>query len=171
MLRKIVWALLVIFLLAVPAMAQDDSDFIADPRFPAPAFPQGVDWLNVPAPLTIEDLRGKVVVLDFCNDGSHWNCIHMISVLHQLEAKYGDALAVIGVHSAKFANEGDTENIRQIIGRYGLEHPVINDLDFAVWGVYSAYGVNAWPTFAIIDPRGNMFAVQSAKSPLRLLIR
>ncbi|MBZ0279568.1 MAG: redoxin domain-containing protein [Anaerolineae bacterium] len=158
-------------IVGIQAVAQDGSgeappggEFAGDPNFPAPAFPEGVAWLNVEAPLTMEDLRGKVVLLDFWTYGCI-NCIHMIPVLKQLEAKYGDALAVIGVHSAKFDNEGQTDNIRQIVQRYGLEHPVINDGDFTVWNTYGPYGVNAWPTFVVIDPRGNLFAVQGGEIP------
>jgi DNA-binding beta-propeller fold protein YncE len=164
-------ALVVILLLAgITIQAQDSnggsdmSQFAGNPRFPAPDFPTGVDWLNVPGPLTFQQLRGKVVLLDFWTYGCI-NCIHMIPVLHRLEAKYGDALAVIGVHSAKFANEGQTENIRQIVQRYGLEHPVINDKDFAVWATFQPYGVNAWPTFALVDPRGNLYAVEAGEIP------
>ncbi len=147
--------------------AQDNGSqsFMGDPGYPAPAIPTGVDWLNVAAPLTLEQLKGKVVLLDFWTYGCI-NCIHMMPILDQLEQKYGDALAVIGVHSAKFANEGDTTNIRQVVERYGLKHPVINDKDFTVWGAYSPYGVNAWPTFVVIDPRGNLFAVQAGEIPL-----
>lgn len=159
-----------VLLLALALMAGRIPDVAAqgryegDVRFPAPDFPTGVVWLNVDAPLTLEELRGKVVVLDFWTYGCI-NCIHMIPVLHQLEEKYGDALAVVGVHSAKFENEGQTDNIRQIIQRYELVHPVINDQDFTVWQTYAPYGVNAWPTFVVIDPRGNLFAVQAGEIP------
>ncbi len=156
--------LLGVLLAALPAAAQEPTQFVGDPSLPAPAFPADLDWLNVEAPLTLEQLRGKAVLLDFWTYGCI-NCIHMIPVMKQLEAKYGDALAVIGVHSAKFANEGETENIRQIVQRYGLAHPVINDSDFAVWYSYASYGVNAWPTFVLIDPRGNLFAVQAGEIP------
>ena len=128
---------------------------------PAPEFPAGLEWVNVSAPLTLEDLRGKVVLMDFWTYGCI-NCIHMIPVLEQLEEKYGDELVVIGVHSAKFATEGDTENIRQIVQRYGLQHPVINDDEFDVW---QTYGAQAWPTFVLIDPRGNVLALMPGKSP------
>ncbi|MEP6985449.1 MAG: thioredoxin-like domain-containing protein, partial [Chloroflexota bacterium] len=138
--------------------------FMGDPAYPAPAIPTGVDWLNVAAPLTLDQLKGKVVLLDFWTYGCI-NCMHMMPILNQLEDKYGDALAIIGVHSAKFANEGDTSNIRQVIERYGLKHPVINDNKFTVWGAYTPYGVNAWPTFVVIDPRGNLFAVQAGEIP------
>ena len=58
---------------------------------------------------------------------------------------------MIGVHSAKFQNEKETENIRRIILRYEIEHPVYNDSEYAVW---SSYGVHAWPTQVLIDPAG-----------------
>lgn len=146
------------------AQEETPEPFIGDPGYPAPIIPTGVDWLNVEAPLTLEELKGKVVLLDFWTYGCI-NCIHMIPTLEQLEVKYGDALAIIGVHSAKFANEGETTNIRQVVERYGVKHPVINDKDFAVWSAYSPYGVNAWPTFVVIDPRGNLYAVQAGEIP------
>ena len=77
----------------------------------------------------MEALRGKVVLLDFWTYGCI-NCIHMIPTLERLEEKYPDELVIVGVHSAKFANEGETENIRQIVQRYDLHHPVINDNEF-----------------------------------------
>jgi thiol-disulfide isomerase/thioredoxin len=133
----------------------------------APEFPAGLDWINVDAPLTMEALRGKVVLLDFWTYGCI-NCIHMFPVLARLEDKYADELVVIGVHSAKFANEGQTENIRQIVQRYGLRHPVINDDEFAVWQLYRA---NAWPSFALIDPRGNLYAMDAGEIPFEAFDR
>jgi thiol-disulfide isomerase/thioredoxin/sugar lactone lactonase YvrE len=154
-----------VILIGTHVFAQDKaSPFMGDPKYPAPEFPTGMDWINVPAPLTLQQLKGKVVLLDFWTYGCI-NCIHMIPVLEQLEAKYGDALAVVGVHSAKFENEGKTNNLREIVQRYGLKHPVINDAAFTVWNTYRPYGVNAWPTFAVIDPRGNMYAVQAGEIP------
>jgi sugar lactone lactonase YvrE/thiol-disulfide isomerase/thioredoxin len=118
----------------------------------APEFPPGLDWINVDQPLTIAGLRGRVVLLDFWTYGCI-NCIHIIPDLKRLEAEFGDSLAVIGVHSAKFENEGDTDNIRMIAERYGLEHPVVNDRDYRIW---SAYSVRAWPTIMVIDPEGKV---------------
>jgi DNA-binding beta-propeller fold protein YncE len=118
----------------------------------APEFPQGLDWLNTDRPLSLAALRGKVVLLDFWTYGCI-NCIHIIPDLERLEAEYAEELVVIGVHSAKFDNEGETENLRRIVVRYGLQHPVVNDADFVVW---ERYGVRAWPTVVLIDPAGNI---------------
>ncbi len=144
-----------------------ESRYAGRPDLPAPEFPTGLEWINVPAPLTMAALRGKIVMLDFWTYGCI-NCIHMIPTLQQLEAKYGDALVIIGVHSAKFANEGNTTSIRQIVQRYGLEHPVINDSAFRVW---QAYNINAWPSFVVIDPRGNVLAMQAGEIPFEAFDR
>ena len=119
-------------------------------RMRAPELTGARGWLNTDKPLTLSALKGKVVLLDFWTYGCI-NCMHIIPDLKRLERKYPNELVVIGVHSAKFANEKETENIRRIILRYEIEHPVVNDADFAIW---NAYAVNAWPTRYLIDPAG-----------------
>src|SRR5206468_5644032 len=119
-------------------------------RVNAPELEGGLGWLNSDQPLSLKELRGKIVLLDF------WtfcciNCIHVIPDLKKLEAKYANELVVIGVHSAKFENEGESDNIRQAILRYEIEHPVVNDREFLIW---RRYGVRAWPTQVLIDPEG-----------------
>jgi thiol-disulfide isomerase/thioredoxin/sugar lactone lactonase YvrE len=118
----------------------------------APDFPAGIEWLNTDRPLSLRELRGKVVLLDF------WtycciNCMHVIPDLKKLEQKYANELVVIGVHSAKFAGERETGNIRQAILRYEIEHPVVNDKDMTVW---QQFAVRAWPTLILIDPAGKV---------------
>jgi len=120
------------------------------PRVRAPEITGGRGWLNTDKPLSLAALKGKVVLLDFWTYGCI-NCIHIIPDLKKLETKYANQLVVIGVHSAKFQNEKETENIRRIILRYEIEHPVYNDSEYAVW---QSYGVRAWPTQVLIDPAG-----------------
>jgi len=113
-------------------------------------FPKELDWFNVKTPLQMKNLSGKVVLLDF------WtycciNCMQVIPELKRLEEKYPNELVVIGVHSAKFSNERDSENIRQSILRYEIQHPVVNDPELNLW---QQYGVRAWPTLILIDPEG-----------------
>jgi len=119
--------------------------------FPAPELEGGVEWLNVGGPISLKDLRGKVVLLDF------WtfcciNCMHILPDLKFLEQKYSKELVVIGVHSAKFDNEKETGNIRKAILRYEIEHPVINDALMTIW---RKFNVSSWPTLVLIDPEGN----------------
>jgi len=120
------------------------------PKVRAPEITGGKGWLNTDNPLSLAALKGKIVLLDFWTYGCI-NCIHIIPDLKKLEAKYANQLVVIGVHSAKFQNEKETENIRRIILRYEIEHPVYNDSEYAVW---QSYGVRAWPTRVLIDPAG-----------------
>jgi DNA-binding beta-propeller fold protein YncE len=136
-------------------------------RVRAPEITGGRGWLNTGKPLSIAALKGKVIILDFWTYGCI-NCIHIIPDLKKLEAKYGNQLVVIGVHSAKFENEKQTENIRRIIMRYELEHPVYNDADFSVW---RNYGVRAWPTQVVIDPAGYVVGAASGEGNYELIDR
>ena len=125
----------------------------------APDFPQDIKWLNTDKPISLRELRGKVVLLDF------WtycciNCMHIIPDLKKLEKKYLKELVVIGVHSAKFSAEQDTENIRQAILRYEIEHPVINDRDRRIWNMYT---INSWPSLVLIDPNGKIIGYHSGE--------
>jgi DNA-binding beta-propeller fold protein YncE len=128
-------------------------------RVRAPEIQGGRGWLNTDKPLSLAGLKGKIVLLDFWTYGCI-NCIHIIPDLKKLEAKYARELVVIGVHSAKFQNEKETENIRRIILRYEIEHPVYNDSEYAVW---SNYGVRAWPTQVLIDPAGYVVGAVSGE--------
>jgi DNA-binding beta-propeller fold protein YncE len=119
-------------------------------RIAIPEFSKNITWLNT-TPLTKEDLKGKFVLLDF------WtycciNCMHILPELKKLEREFPNNLVVIGVHSAKFETEKMTDNIRDAILRYEIEHPVINDADHSLW---ETYGISSWPTIALIDPEGN----------------
>ncbi len=156
-------ALMLVAVLASGALAQDQREpaDIFEGEMVAPEFPAGLDWINIDNPLTMQGLLGKIVIFDFWTYGCI-NCLHVIPVLEQVEKKFADEVVVIGVHSAKFENEGQTENLRQIVQRYGIHHPVINDKDFQVWG---AYGARAWPTIAIVNPRGNWLIRQSGEIP------
>jgi len=119
---------------------------------PAPALAGAVAWLNVARPIDIAQLRGKVVVLDFWTYGCV-NCMHILRDLKTLEQRFRDELVVVGIHSPKFANEKITDNLKRILVRYEIEHPVANDADHQIW---RRYGVQAWPTRVIIDPAGNL---------------
>jgi DNA-binding beta-propeller fold protein YncE len=112
---------------------------------------RGAAWFNTERPLSLADLRGKLVLLDF------WtycciNCLHVLEDLKYLERKYaGQPLVVVGVHSPKFAQEDDPESVRQAILRHGVTHPVLLDSGRKVW---DACAVRGWPTLVLVDPRG-----------------
>lgn len=118
----------------------------------APDLDGAVDWLNVSSPVSMQQLRGKVVILDFWTYGCV-NCMHVLKDLKTLEQRFPDELVVLSIHSPKFTNERSTENLRRILVRYEIEHPVANDANMTIW---RRYGAQAWPTRVIIDPAGNL---------------
>ena len=144
----------------------DDKGKPADERETAPDLDGGVGWLNSAGPLSIpRDLKGKVVLLDF------WtlcciNCIHIMPDLAKLEKKYPNELVVIGVHSPKFDNEKDTKSIRKAVLRYEIAHPVVNDADRKIW---DRYGIQSWPSMAVIDPEGKIVGMTSGEGNYDLL--
>jgi DNA-binding beta-propeller fold protein YncE len=118
----------------------------------APELDGATGWLNVAAPVTMAQLRGKVVLIDFWTYGCI-NCMHVVRDLKILEERFRDELVVIGVHSPKFTNERSSDNLKRVLVRYEIEHPVANDANHAIW---RRYGVQAWPTRVIVDPAGNL---------------
>ncbi len=120
----------------------------------------GRAWLNTGGRnLSLADLRGKVVLLDF------WtfccvNCLHVLDELRALEEKYADVLVLVGVHSPKFVHEADPAALAAAVERYGVEHPVLDDPDLATW---RQYAVRAWPTLSVIDPEGYVVAQLSGE--------
>lgn len=134
-------------------------------RHPAPELEGGVEWLNTAGPISVKDLRGKIVLIDF------WtfcciNCMHVLPDLAYLEKKYPKELVVIGVHSAKFDNEKETGNIRKAILRYEIEHPVVNDANMILW---RKFGVNSWPSLVVLDPEGQYCGYVSGEGNRELL--
>ena len=135
----------------------EEGSQVSQSSLAAPDFPPGHTWFNVSQPLSLGDLTGKVVLLDFWTLGCI-NCQQIIPDEKRLEEEFGDALVIVGVHSGKYDREHDDESIRAATLRYGLEHPVVNAPDFVIW---SQYGVSAWPTLVLIDPAGNAVGVYS----------
>jgi thiol-disulfide isomerase/thioredoxin/DNA-binding beta-propeller fold protein YncE len=124
------------------------------PRVRAPEL-RGRAWLNTGGKtLTLADLRGKIILLDF------WtfccvNCLHVLDELRPLEEKYADVLVTIGVHSPKFEHEKDPQALAAAVERYGVSHPVLDDPTLRMWQEYTA---KAWPTLTVIDPEGYVVA-------------
>jgi thiol-disulfide isomerase/thioredoxin len=144
-LRSWLAGLLCLMALTTASCSEQETDFL-----PAPDFPKSLQWINVANPLSLADLRGKVVILDFWTYGCI-NCIHVMDELARLRERFGHKIAVIGVHSPKFDNEANPETLRSILVRYQRDEPVVNDPDYLMM---RSYGVRAWPTLAVIDPAG-----------------
>lgn len=110
-------------------------------------------WLNVDAPLTLADLRGKVVLLEMWTFGCI-NCQHVIPALKEWHSKYKDqGLVIIGNHFPEFSYESDLQNLRQAIAKDGIEYAVAQDNNGDTW---RAYQNQYWPTLYLIDKRGHI---------------
>ena len=115
----------------------------------------GRNWLNTGGrQLGLEELRGKIVLLDF------WtfcciNCLHVLDELRPLEEKYSDVLVTVGVHSPKFEHEADPVALAAAVERYEITHPVLDDPELETWQAYTA---RAWPTLVVLDPEGYIVA-------------
>ncbi len=117
----------------------------------APDFDRaGLHWFNVDKPLTLADLRGRLLIIDF------WtfcciNCMHVLPTLRRVEESFPDEVAVIGVHSPKFLAERQADNVAHAIARYDIRHPVVHDPHMTLW---REYAVRAWPTLIFVAPDG-----------------
>jgi thiol-disulfide isomerase/thioredoxin/sugar lactone lactonase YvrE len=128
-------------------------------RVRAPELRGAGGWINTDRPLSLADLRGRAVLLDF------WtfccvNCLRVIEELRPLEARFGDRLVVIGVHSPKFPHESDHAAVERSVRRHRIEHPVLDDPEMETW---QQYGVRAWPTLVVIDPEGYVVSTASGE--------
>lgn len=120
----------------------------------------GRGWLNTGGrPLSLAELRGKFVLLDF------WtfccmNCLHVLDELRHIEQRFADVLVIVGVHSPKFAHEADPAALAAAVERYDVSHPVLDDPELTTWKAYTA---RAWPTLTLIDPDGYVVAQMSGE--------
>lgn len=116
----------------------------------------GIDrWLNTSdgEPLTLESLKGQVVLLDFWTY-SCINCQRTFPYLTGWADRYGDdGLTIVGVHSPEFAFEKVVSNVEDAAGRYGITYPIAIDNDFATW---NAWDQRYWPAHYLIDQQGNV---------------
>ncbi|HXZ08693.1 MAG TPA: thioredoxin family protein [Paraburkholderia sp.] len=139
-------------LTATPATSADESSATPTTIGAAPEF-TGIDkWLNSD-PLTMKQLRGKVVLVDF------WtytciNCVDTLPYVKNWNQKYRDqGLVVVGVHTPEYPFERDTDNVTKAIRKLGITYPVAQDNEYATWG---AYNNQYWPAFYLIDKKGQV---------------
>ena len=117
-----------------------------------PSLGGAVDWLNS-KPLTVAELRGKVVLVEFWT----YTCVNWLRTLPYVRAwaeEYRDkGLVVIGVHTPEFGFEKNVDNIRQAMNAMRITYPVAIDGNYAIW---NAFGNEYWPAMYFIDARGRI---------------
>jgi cytochrome c biogenesis protein CcdA/thiol-disulfide isomerase/thioredoxin len=115
-----------------------------------PSLSGAVEWLNS-KPLTADDLKGKVVVVDFWTY-SCINCLRSIPYVRAWAEKYRDhGLVVIGVHAPEFAFERNVDNVKKAVATLGIKYPVAIDNDYKIW---RAFNNQYWPAHYFIDAQG-----------------
>ena len=143
-------AVLIIGALVLIVSACTGDGSTSEPGPTAPELTGTQAWINS-GPLTIQDLKGKVVLVDF------WtytcvNCIRTFPYLKIWQSKYADdGLVIIGVHSPEFQFEHELENVQQAVTDFGISWPVVQDNDFKTW---RAYENSYWPAKYLIDKDG-----------------
>ena len=120
----------------------------------APAAPEFVkaNWINSD-PLTLEKLRGRVVLVEFWTFGCY-NCRNTLPSVKEWDARYRErGLTIVGVHTPEMASECIIDNVRREVPALGIRYPVVTDNDYTTW---KAYGVEAWPTILVVDKQGRI---------------
>ncbi|MBN5052151.1 cytochrome C biogenesis protein [Stenotrophomonas sp. LMG 10879] len=117
-----------------------------------PSLSGATGWLNSP-PLSAEQLRGKVVLIDFWTY-SCINCLRAMPFVHEWAQRYRDhGLVVVGVHTPEFAFERDPRNVMKAVQQLKVEYPVALDNQYAIW---RAFNNRYWPAHYFIDAQGNI---------------
>ena len=107
-------------------------------------------WINS-KPLSVKDLKGKVVLIDFWTFGC-WNCYRSFPWLNSIDEKYRDkGLSIIGIHTPEFEHEKVRANIEKKISEFKLHHPVMMDNNYAYWNTLNN---RYWPAFYLYDQEG-----------------
>jgi thiol-disulfide isomerase/thioredoxin len=152
----------------VVAIALTTGSAAVTARVPLPSPPARADtgtvapeltndsWLNSDHPLTLAELRGRVVLLNFwvftCG-----NCTRSLPSLVDFDDQYrARGLTIIGIHTPEFppySGEHDRENVRRAVRAHGIRYPVAQDNDRRTW---DAYDIRYWPSFVLIDGRGRI---------------
>lgn len=131
--------------------SSSEASGLLNAQVPAPDFTGGTKWLNTDKPLTLADLKGKVVLVDF------WtytciNCLRTLPFVTSWYDKYKDkGFVVIGVHTPEFQFEHETSNVQQAIKMYNIHYPVVQDNNYAIWNNYNN---EYWPAEYLIDSNG-----------------
>lgn len=124
-------------------------------------------WINASRAVAPEELTGRWLALNFFSYAGV-NSLESWAEVEKLAIGFGEGMAIIGVHAAKFDGEKQEESLRAAVARQGIRQFVINDKDFRLW---KAFSVHAWPTLVLIDPSGKVFATQQGRYDVDELLR
>lgn len=152
--KNLILAMVIIFVVAAVFLLEDkmEKSEMFESMGKAPEFSGIHAWINS-EPLTMEDLKGKVVLIDFWTY-SCINCIRTLPFIKEWDEKYRDkGLVIIGVHSPEFFFEKKIENVQESVNKFEIKYPIAMDNDFATW---RAYDNHYWPHKFLVDKDGNI---------------
>ncbi len=148
MVRKLLLAFFLITGLAWSAGPQHPEDAFVGQK--APELKAGDAWINS-APLQLEQLRGKVVLIDFWAYDCPF-CAQAVPHIMDLHEKYAkDGLVIIGVHTPRIDYEKEIPKVREAVAKKGIKYPVVIDNKYQIW---SDYLCNTWPSHFVVDQNG-----------------
>jgi cytochrome c biogenesis protein CcdA/thiol-disulfide isomerase/thioredoxin len=125
---------------------------LKDEARPMPGFTGATAWINS-APLTLDSLRGKVVLIDFWTFACY-NCLNALPHVKALYEKYRQqGFVVVGVHTPELPQERVLDNVRREVTRLGITYPVVVDNDYTIW---NAYHNQYWPAAYYVDATGEL---------------
>ncbi len=137
---------LLVVLVAFPMLARPTGDMPEFTRADAES------WINSD-PLSIHDLRGKVLLIDFWAFEC-WNCYRSFPWLTGLEQKFDpSAFAIIGIHTPEFEREKHRERVIAKARQFKRQHPIMLDNDYRYW---TAAGNRYWPAYYLVDKQGKL---------------
>ena len=127
------------------------AEYKSSESAPAPELATG-EWINS-EPLKLNELRGRVVLIEFWSFGCI-NCRNTLPFVKSWADRYrAQGLTVIGVHSPEFDEERNVEHLRREVSSLGIHYPVLTDKDYKTG---NAYKVEAWPTVFLVDKQGRI---------------
>ncbi|MDG2524369.1 redoxin domain-containing protein [Stenotrophomonas sp. HITSZ_GD] len=112
-------------------------------------FPEFPTWLNA-RPSTLQEHRGRALVLAFVNAGSEW-CAQRLAELSQWQARNPGRLQLIVVQVPRFDSEREPERALKLLRQHGVQAPILLDREWETW---RRFGVASWPTVVLIDAQG-----------------
>jgi hypothetical protein len=149
---RLLTAAAVLALVACGASSQAEVDAASAPPLPEFTHRASAEWINS-KPLTLADLRGRVVLLDVWTFDC-WNCYRSFPWLKGVEKRLASQpFTAVGVHSPEFDHERERPRIERKVREFGIAHPVMIDNDFSYW---RALGNRYWPSFYVIDKAGRV---------------
>jgi len=143
---------------ALPVVLEKSSDsraldalISAEAARPAPDLSTG-QWINS-EPTTLENLRGRVVLVDFWTFGCY-NCVNTFPTLKKLDATYRDkGFSIVAVQTPEFAYEKNFDGLKKSVAKHDLKYPIVTDVNGDSW---RAFDIEAWPTVIILDKQGRI---------------